>query len=188
MAIQAALKFWREFSVQDFQRELDRQATEIAKKQDDSDASRKKLIELSRDFKKNSTEEVRRKASPLLKSFQAEIDALSRRSQAAEAAFLSTYKRAIEIPDPTPVLEQAVGVQQRLQSAQDHELQNSKLRETLEEYKTEFAQVKNQEVTINRLREQLKKMEQDQEQKMAVKKDYVPPTLYANNDAYNMSC
>ena len=76
MAIQAALTFWREFSIQDFQvsiyaaggdlappittllpqRELDRQATEIAKKQDDSETSRKKLIELSRDFKKNSTE------------------------------------------------------------------------------------------------------------------------------------
>ena len=38
------------------QRELDRQATEIAKKQDDSETSRKKLIELSRDFKRNSTE------------------------------------------------------------------------------------------------------------------------------------
>ena len=76
MAIQAALTFWREFSVQNFQvcamgfappknaaalrlllqRELDRQATEIAKKQDDSETSRKKLIELSRDFKRNSTE------------------------------------------------------------------------------------------------------------------------------------
>lgn len=121
------------------QRELDRQATDVAKKQDDSDASRKKLIELSREFKKNSTEvnvnpsllspltlpsfsfslflllflpsapppspspflrpqEVRRKASPLLKSFQTEIDALSRRSQAAETAFLSAYKKIIEIP------------------------------------------------------------------------------------------
>jgi homeobox protein cut-like len=169
MAIQAALTFWREFSIQDFQRELDRQATEIAKKQDDSETSRKKLIELSRDFKKNSTEEVRRKVSPLLKSFQAEIDALSRRSQAAEAAFLSAYKRTIEIPDPIPVLEQAVAVQQRLQSAGDHEVQNSKLRETLEEYKSEFAQVKSQEVTINRLREKLKEMEQDQEGKMAAR-------------------
>ena len=43
-------------------------------------------------------QEVRRKASSLLKSFQTEIDALSRRSQAAEAAFLSSYKKVIEIP------------------------------------------------------------------------------------------
>ena len=38
------------------QRELDVQASEIAQRQDDSDASRKKLVELSREFKKNSTE------------------------------------------------------------------------------------------------------------------------------------
>ena len=35
-------------------------------------------------------------------------------------------------------------VQQKLQSSQDHEVQNAKLKETLEEYKSEFAQVKNQ--------------------------------------------
>lgn len=45
-----------------------------------------------------SLQELRRKVSPLLKSFQGEIDALSRRGQAAEAAFLSAYKRIIEIP------------------------------------------------------------------------------------------
>ena len=43
-------------------------------------------------------QEVRRKMAPLLKSFQSEVDALSRRSQLAETAFLSTYKKIIEIP------------------------------------------------------------------------------------------
>lgn len=38
------------------QRTLDEQASEIAQRQDESDASRKKLVELSRDFKKNSSE------------------------------------------------------------------------------------------------------------------------------------
>jgi len=36
--------------------------------------------------------------APLLKSFQSEVDALSRRSQSAETAFLSSYKKIIEIP------------------------------------------------------------------------------------------
>ncbi len=70
----------------------------MAKRQDSSDESRKKLVDLSREFKKTSTEEVRKKAAPLLKSFQGEVDALSRRSQAAESAFLTTYKRLIDIP------------------------------------------------------------------------------------------
>lgn len=53
--------------------------------------------------------------------------------------------------DPISVLEQAVGIQQRLQSSQDHEVQNAKLKETLEEYKSEFAQVKNQGKVISTL-------------------------------------
>ena len=35
-------------------------------------------------------------------------------------------------------------MQQWLMAAQDHEVQNKKLKETLVEYKSEFAQVKNQ--------------------------------------------
>ena len=48
-------------------------------------------------------QELRRKVAPLLKSFQGEVDALSRRGQAAETAFLSTYKRIIEIPGLVPI-------------------------------------------------------------------------------------
>lgn len=80
------------------QHDLDARAQEVAKRQDASDESRKKLVELSREFKKSSSEDIRKKAAPLLKSFQGEIDALSRRSQAAESAFLTSYKRIIEVP------------------------------------------------------------------------------------------
>ena len=38
------------------QRELDVTATELASKQDESDAARKKLVEQSREFKKNTPE------------------------------------------------------------------------------------------------------------------------------------
>lgn len=46
------------------QRELDTTATILANRQDESEQSRKKLIEQSREFKKN-TPEVRRKAVPV---------------------------------------------------------------------------------------------------------------------------
>ena len=36
--------------------------------------------------------------APLLKSFQAEIDALSKRSKSSETAFLNVYKKIIELP------------------------------------------------------------------------------------------
>jgi hypothetical protein len=43
-------------------------------------------------------QDVRKQATPLLKSFQAEIDNLSKRSKAAEASFLTLYKKIIEVP------------------------------------------------------------------------------------------
>lgn len=47
-------------------------------------------------------------------------------------------------PDPAPVLDHAVEIQKKANKAQDLDLENKKLRETLEEYNNEFAEVKNQ--------------------------------------------
>jgi len=41
---------------------------------------------------------VRKVVAPLLKSFQTEIDSLSKRSKNAEALFLMVYKRLVELP------------------------------------------------------------------------------------------
>lgn len=43
-------------------------------------------------------QDVRRKVAPLLKSFQSEIDDLSKRSNVAETAYLNVFKKIIEIP------------------------------------------------------------------------------------------
>ncbi|XP_047450392.1 cut-like homeobox 1b isoform X2 [Mugil cephalus] len=141
-------------------KELDTTATQLANRQDESEQSRKKLIDLSREFKKNTPEDFRKQVAPLLKSFQGEIDALSKRSKEAEAAFLNVYKKIIDVPDPVPVLELAQQLQLKLQRMHDIETENTKLRETLEDYNKEFAEVKNQEVTIKALKEKIREYEQ----------------------------
>lgn len=45
-----------------------------------------------------SLQDIRRVCAPLLKSFQSEVDSLSKRSKNAEAAFLNIYKKLIDIP------------------------------------------------------------------------------------------
>ena len=70
--------------------------------------------------------------------------------------------------DPIPILDQAIAQQQKLMQSQDHEIEIKQLRETLHEYNSEFAHVKNQEVTIQKLREQLKDMEDKIEATTAV--------------------
>uniref|UniRef100_A0A8D2LRA6 Protein CASP n=1 Tax=Varanus komodoensis TaxID=61221 RepID=A0A8D2LRA6_VARKO len=141
-------------------RELDATATVLANRQDESEQSRKKLIEQSREFKKNTPEDLRKQVAPLLKSFQGEIDALGKRSKEAEAAFLNVYKRLIDVPDPVPALDLGQQLQLKVQRMHDIETENQKLRETLEEYNKEFAEVKNQEVTIKALKEKIREYEQ----------------------------
>ncbi|KAM4820611.1 protein CASP isoform 14-T14 [Thomomys bottae] len=141
-------------------RELDATATVLANRQDESEQSRKRLIEQSREFKKSTPEDLRKQVAPLLKSFQGEIDALSKRSKEAEAAFLNVYKRLIDVPDPVPALDLGQQLQLKVQRLHDIETENQKLRETLEEYNKEFAEVKNQEVTIKALKEKIREYEQ----------------------------
>uniref|UniRef100_A0AAZ3PNM9 Protein CASP n=1 Tax=Oncorhynchus tshawytscha TaxID=74940 RepID=A0AAZ3PNM9_ONCTS len=137
-------QYWKRFDLQQLQRELDATATQLANRQDESEQSRKKLIDQSRDFKKNTPE----------------IDALSKRSKEAEGSFLNVYKRLIDVPDPVPVLELGQQLQLKLQRMHDIETENLKLRETLEDYNKEFAEVKNQEVTIKALKEKIRDYEQ----------------------------
>ncbi|XP_022109688.1 homeobox protein cut-like 1 isoform X1 [Acanthaster planci] len=161
--ISSMFQYWKNFDLPLLQRELDTTATELASRQDESDTSRKRLVEQSREFKKNTPDDIRKSVAPLLKLFQSEIDALSKRSKAAEASFLSVYKKLIDLPDPVSVLDHSLNLQKRAQKAQDLEVENQKLRETLEEYNLEFAEVKNQEVTIKNLKEKLREYEERME-------------------------
>uniref|UniRef100_A0A8C3KND7 Protein CASP n=1 Tax=Calidris pygmaea TaxID=425635 RepID=A0A8C3KND7_9CHAR len=166
--------WWTYWPVFFLQRELDATATILANRQDESEQSRKKLIEQSREFKKNTPEDLRKQVAPLLKSFQGEIDALGKRSKEAEAAFLNVYKRLIDVPDPVPALDLGQQLQLKVQRMHDIETENQKLRETLEEYNKEFAEVKNQEVTIKALKEKIREYEQtlkNQAENIALEKE-----------------
>uniref|UniRef100_H3BE30 Homeobox protein cut-like n=1 Tax=Latimeria chalumnae TaxID=7897 RepID=H3BE30_LATCH len=112
--------------------------------------------------------------NPLLYTFQNKIDALSKRSKEAEAAFLNVYKRLIDVPDPVPALDLGQQLQLKVQRMHDIETENQKLRETLEEYNKEFAEVKNQEVTIKALKEKIREYEQtlkNQAENIALEKE-----------------
>ncbi|CAD5120720.1 DgyrCDS9284 [Dimorphilus gyrociliatus] len=110
--------------------------------------------------------ELRKVSAPLLKSLQTEIDQLLRRFKYAETAFLNVYKKVIDLPDPVEVLEHVQQLQRRAQRSSELELENNQLRDTLNEYNNEFAQVKNQEVTIKSLKEKVRSLEEEMESKV----------------------
>ncbi|XP_019362786.1 PREDICTED: homeobox protein cut-like 2, partial [Gavialis gangeticus] len=118
-----------------FQKELNSVASELAARQEESEHSHKHLIELSREFKKNVPEEIREMVAPVLKSFQAEVVALSKRSKEAETAFLSVYKQLIAAPDPVPVLEAARSLEDRLRQLQCLDPETPPLKELNRQWK-----------------------------------------------------
>ncbi|XP_077148672.1 homeobox protein cut-like 2 [Ranitomeya variabilis] len=128
-------QYWKRFDLRRLQKELNSLASELAARQEESEHSHKRLIELSREFKKNVPEEIREIVAPVLKSFQAEVVALSKRSKEAEAAFLSVYKQLIEAPDPAPLLEAARGLEDRLQQLQCLEPENKAVKEICRHWK-----------------------------------------------------
>ncbi|KAI7800678.1 cut-like homeobox 1b isoform X1 [Triplophysa rosa] len=185
VSVVSVCQYWKRFDLQHLQRELDSIATLLASRQDDSEQSRKNLVEQSRHFKKSTPEDLRKLVAPLLKSFQSEIDALSTRSKEAETAFLSVYKRLIDVPDPGSVLELCQQLQLKVQKMNDIETENQKLRETLDEYNKEFADVKNQEVTIKNLKEKIREYEQtmkNEAQNLALEKQQQIHQDYAEKE------
>ncbi|XP_058850675.1 homeobox protein cut-like 2 isoform X2 [Acipenser ruthenus] len=122
-------QYWKKFDLRRLQKELNSVASELAARQEESEHSHKHLIELSREFKRNVPEEVREMVAPILKSFQSQVVALSKRSKEAEAAFLGVYKQFIEAPDPSPVLEAAHSLEERLQQLQSSDPESRALKE-----------------------------------------------------------
>ena len=104
--LQTLSQFWQTFNLPQVQQNLDEVATDITARLDECDSSRKILIELIRDFKRDNSEEVRAAVGPLVKAFQNEVDALSRRSKSSEKAFFDIYKQLVDVADPTPILDQ----------------------------------------------------------------------------------
>ncbi|OCU02099.1 homeobox protein cut-like 2 [Xenopus laevis] len=129
------IQYWKRFDLRRLQKELNSLASELAARQEESEHSHKQLIELSREFKKNVPEEIREMVTPVLKSFQAEVVALSKRSKEAEAAFLSVYKQLIEAPDPAPLLEAARGLEDRLQQLHRIDPENKAVKEISRHWK-----------------------------------------------------
>ncbi|XP_015268736.1 PREDICTED: homeobox protein cut-like 2 [Gekko japonicus] len=67
--------------------------------------------------------------APVLKSFQAEVVALSKRSKEEEASFLTVYKQLIQAPDPVHFLETTRSLESRLQQLHCLSPENPPLKE-----------------------------------------------------------
>ncbi|KAG0701320.1 hypothetical protein DFH29DRAFT_1000288 [Suillus ampliporus] len=94
--------------LQELQKTLDTQGIEIVDNQKESVPGCKQLADRTKEFKKIPDDEKLNSFKGLLKTYQTEIDNLTKRSKVSENAFLNVYKVLAEAPDPYPLLEAAV--------------------------------------------------------------------------------
>ncbi|KAI0281035.1 CASP C terminal-domain-containing protein [Russula aff. rugulosa BPL654] len=116
-----ALATWKNISLSELQKTLDAQGIEVVENQKESVVGRKALADKTKDFKKIPDEEKVNAFKGLLKSYQTEIDNLTKRSKVAESAFLNLYKVLADAPDPYPLLEAAVDQTVKIAETRDLE-------------------------------------------------------------------
>jgi homeobox protein cut-like len=161
---QLAIEHWTEVDLDEKRKGWEASTLEVANAQEASTTSRKTLAESTKAFRKLEDAEKLAGWGTLLKSYQGEIDSLTKRSKAAELAFLSSFRALRDIPNPVPLLSSlAEEIEGTIVLRTDYD----KVRKELAEYKEEFQSLKNQDVTIRRLEDKITHMEQEREESVA---------------------
>ncbi|KAK5995862.1 Protein CASP-like protein [Cladobotryum mycophilum] len=105
---QHAISAWRNVDLTTLVSNLDTTASEIVTYQRDSTVQRKELAQKTKDFRKSDDATKLTDIKGLLKAYQTFIDLLTNHSKSVNSAFLQTYTKISEAPDPYPLLEASV--------------------------------------------------------------------------------
>ncbi|VUZ47033.1 unnamed protein product [Hymenolepis diminuta] len=155
---------WNEFGFPKLQNELSDTASAIAAAQETGRISRKKLVEVFLHFRNNASEDAKKAAASVLKSFQTEVDNLTSRSQKAEDAFIQVYQRLAEMPDPSLALAEVETVTKQAQRASDLKTENSRLREIIEDLKAEVFVAKSNQTQLRKAAARIEELEEERAQ------------------------
>ncbi len=163
---------------------LDKQGLEIANLREKSSQARKLLAQETKSFKKLKDAEKLTRFSKLLKNYQDEIDALTKRSLSSETFFLELYNELREAPDPSLVIDELVSSLKNVSSlasssssdttashdaniGSDNSNERSdnsieeieRLKNQLKHYEEEFVYLKDQDVKIHSLEKKVTEYE-----------------------------
>ncbi|KAJ1020654.1 hypothetical protein NDA16_004047 [Ustilago loliicola] len=162
----AALSIWKDINLTDLQQQLNSTAPELLEAQKAAVSNRKKLADQTREFKKQPDTNKLESFKPLLKAYQAEIDTLTKRSKAAENAFLNVHSALTTAPDPYPFLEVTLDQAASLNDLESFKEENAKLKRKLALQTAEADANKAREAENTRLHERMLSLEKDFEAKL----------------------
>ncbi|KAJ1437644.1 CASP C terminal-domain-containing protein [Ochromonadaceae sp. CCMP2298] len=159
----AQLELWRNFDLDVRKVNLDKSCVEMREAKTASISGRRRLNDITKAFRAKPREDQVTMMTELLKAYQEEIDQLSRRSKNCETTFFSLYKALYEMPDPSLCIDSLLNT---VMTGSVHTLEIERLRTELAQYEEEFRQLKNQDITIRRLEDQLAEFKEQNEDKI----------------------
>ena len=156
-AEQQVVELWAAFDLTGRKVGLDKQLIELRESKAAAVERRKALNEATKRFRALDKAEQLGAVTELLKQYQSEIDLLTKRSKAGEAAFVALYKALYEVPDPVSAL---TSLMRRLEAAACGAIEVVRLQGELRQYEEEFRGLKNQDIKIRHLEEQLRRFQE----------------------------
>ncbi|KAE8220512.1 hypothetical protein CF319_g5978 [Tilletia indica] len=150
----SALTAWRELNLPSLQHDLTAQVNPIVEAQRHALLARKSLAERTREFRSIPEDPPTEKLGalkPLLKAYQSEIDALSKRSKNAENSLLQLHSTLESLPDPYPLLEVILDQTAALTELDSLKATNQRLQQDLQS--VHLASEKTQNALTDRIRQ-----------------------------------
>lgn len=123
--------------------------------------SRKVVSSRTKDFAKLSDEEKLREIGPLVKSYQLHVDDITKALKFAEKCYLELLEAVQAMTDPYPMMQKFAKERQTILEFIRQAEESEGLRRVVSEREAELIGLRNQEVTIAELRDQLQEAEME---------------------------
>ncbi|PIA13546.1 hypothetical protein COEREDRAFT_83410 [Coemansia reversa NRRL 1564] len=154
---------WRSVALTQLLHGLDEAGLSIVDNQKTSLQERRKLAEKTKEFRAVPDSEKVTEFKPLLRAYQNEIDALTKRMKFAETSFLKLFKSLSEAPDPEPFL-QSLLEERRVRRADEVQIKDfNTLKGKCEDLEKENAQLQRQIREEEPMAKRLKVLEENME-------------------------
>eukprot|EP00899_Mesostigma_viride_P022339 jgi/Mesvir1/328/Mv22735-RA.1 len=153
---------WEAINLGKRKQEWDEMGLQIAQAQEEGVKSRKKLAEMTRDFKYGRSSDADK--TKLIPTYQAAVDELTKRAKFAESSFMSLYRLFYDAPDPVDAISSSLDEAARLGDAVKGTRRARQQQSELAS--ADAASVKALQATIRRLEERNAVLEHDMEHKV----------------------
>ncbi len=148
---------WRDVGLSALQHSPD--ASQLAALREAAVQSRRQLGVRTKEFARLPSEEKLTEMGSLIRMYQEHIDAVTKCENFAEKAFLELHGVVEKMVDPYPMMDKLAREKNTILGFVKAQDECDALRRSLAEYESELLELKNQEVTIERLQAELARAE-----------------------------